>query len=121
MRNDTNSRTRPFSAPNLNTRGIDILPKIREITHATSVKNRSSPIPTMSSTILCVIRPPIKPIISPKRLPMAQKIASTINFPATNSFLETGIIIAYRVHLELSSKEKVVTIIMLHKIAHTKI
>lgn len=47
---------------------------------------------------------------------MAQKIASTINFPATNSFLETGIIIAYRVHLELSSKEKVVTIIMLHKI-----
>ena len=37
MRNDTNSRTRPFSAPNLNTRGIDILPKIREITHTASI------------------------------------------------------------------------------------
>ena len=32
-----------------------------------------------------------------------------------------GVIMAYRSHLETSSKAKVVTIIMLHKTAHMKI
>lgn len=70
--------------------------------------------------MLFIVSPAIEPTTNPNRLPTKQKIANTMNFPATKSFFDTGIIIAYRAHLELSSKEKVVTIIMLHKIAHTK-
>lgn len=64
---------------------------------------------------------PIVPAISPNRFPIAQKIANTMKFPATKSLLDIGVIMAYRVHLAISSKEKVVTIIMLHRTAHTKI
>lgn len=121
IRKDTNNNTHPFSAPNLNTRGIDILPKTRDITNAIKVINSSFPIPTRSKVIFFKANPAIADTASPNRLPIRQKIAKTTNFPPTKSFFDTGIIMEYRVHFELSSKVNVVTIIMLHNIAHTKV
>lgn len=99
-RNDTNNSTRPFSAPNLNTSGIDILPNTRDMIHAAKAKNSSSPIPAMLKELFFMISPPIEPVTNPNKLPAELKIANTINFPETKSFFDMGIIIAYRAHLE---------------------
>ena len=114
---ETTSSTRALSVPNLNTSGIDMLPEIRDIANATNVKISSSIIPARSTVILRRANPVIRLTANLNRLPTKQKIAITAYFPATRFFFDTGIIIAYRVQLELSSKVKAVTIIILHRTA----
>lgn len=100
-----------------------MLPKTVENDKANSAE-RSGEIDAISSggrEKLSAITFPAVPTTRPNIMPIREKAKRTKYFPATISFLETGITIAYNGQLECSSKEKVVTIIMLHKMAHVKI
>ena len=112
---------RPFSAPNFNTSGTDIPPKIIAITSATKAINSNSNISYELNPTSFMIMPPTYPKISPNREPRLEKINNVTNFANTISFFVIGNIRAYLSQCELSSNVKVVIIIILHKIAQIKI
>lgn len=98
-----------------------MLPKISAIVNADNdIKSKESMLSRVKLNFP-IAADPIVPITIPVKVPIELKTSRVINLPITISFFEIGIIIAYFVQSELSSKLKVVTIIIQHNIAHINI